>query len=193
MNVYTKENDTKLQYYCSDKNAKKYSLPAGFKAYITVDSGSISNISLIPEYVNNEHELIRYQIIGADDSIALVYMNHEPKLELHNSIAECSDLVDWYNSKVDISKRYDNIRIQLIRFCKITASYEYEDFSNIKDALKEFGEDCTLVVKACEGKTLLNMYSSGYRGVDTLTLTTCLHTNNMLIKPIIEYFNEKYS
>lgn len=193
MIVHTKENDTKLYYFCNDNKARKYSLPAGFKAYIVIDSGNINNISLVPTYTNGEHEMVRYQIIGSDDSIALVYLDKEPKLELHNSISECSDLVDWYNSKVDISKRYDNIRIQLIRFCRITASYEYEDFSNIKDALKEFLEDCTLVIKDCEGKTLLNMYSSGYRGVDTLTLTTCLHTSNMLIKPIIEYFNEKYS
>ena len=193
MIVYTKENDTRLHYCNSSNKANKYSLPTGFKAYIVIDSGNISNISLVPTCLTGKHEMVRYQILGSDDSIALVYLDNEPRLELHNSISECSDLVDWYNSKVDIFKQYEDYKIQLIRFCKITASYNYEDFNSVEDALKKFDIDCTLVIKTEKGKTLLNMYSSEYKGVDTLTLTTCLHTNNMLIKPIIEYFNEKYS
>lgn len=68
MIVYTKKNDTKLYYYCSDKNVKKYILPAGFKAYVTIDSGQITDVSITPNYLDKSHDMIRYQILGADDN-----------------------------------------------------------------------------------------------------------------------------
>ena len=68
MIVHTKTNDTKLHYYCTDKNAKKYILPTGFKAYVTIDSGQITDVSITPNYLDKSHDMIRYQILGADDN-----------------------------------------------------------------------------------------------------------------------------
>lgn len=191
MTIFVKKNNTKLYYWSSNVKDKKFNLPSGFKAYVVVDSGNITDISLSPSCLSGSHEEIRYQIIGANNSIALVYYGEEPKLELNNSISECTNFVDWYNSKVDITKIYSDYKIQIIKYCKITMSYNYIACKDVAEALSLFSDNCSLVIKA-NGKTLLNMTAYDYNGVESLSLTTCLHTGNSIIKEIIEFFNDRY-
>ena len=191
MVIYTKKDDTKLYYWSSEKWGRKFNIHAGFKAYVVIDSGNITNISLSPNCFSEIHDVIRYQIIGADNSLALVYYGEEPRLELHNSISECTNIVDWYDTMVDLSKVYNDYKIQIIKYCKLTVSYEYIDCVDVAEALSLFSDNCSLVIKDGE-KTLLNMTSYEYNGVESLSLTTCLNTGNVIIKDIVEFFNSSY-
>ena len=189
MVVYTTAEDTKLRYK-KTAQGKRYELPAGFKAFVLIDSGRISNLSLLETCLSEAHEQIRYQIVGADTELASVYISEQPKLSLNVGVAECETILNWFDS-IAINQVLIDLQIQIAHPREQTG-VETATFKTVADALRKFDCNAILTIKS-NGCTVVTLASYISNGVERLNLTTSLHTCNRIVRPVLEFFNRQFT
>lgn len=191
MNVYTLEGDTYL-HYVKEPGCKQYSLPTGFKAFVSISSGVITNISILDSFLSKDHEQVRYQIIGSETELATVFLGKQPKLLLNNSTAECESIITWYNSIVKF-KEPKNIKVSIIRYVAILQQYEHMNFDTIEAALSNYQIGDTLCVKD-NNETVITLasYKTEKTKIVRMNLTTSLHMYSKTLKPVLTFFDDQF-